>query len=249
MNIIDFFRQSSHILIGGHRGCGVDGYVENTIPAFEEGLRRGASYIELDLQMTKDDVIVVFHDMQLSNKTELTGYISDFTYEELRAVWPLETLENVLEWAKRKNTYLLLELKFVVMDMGEKIHRFPALFSDIVIRHGATDIILPFSAEHRVIRAIKNLAPAIRTGLIMGITPCDVVTLMKGSGAELCVSYVQQMDSDIIASLHAAGMVVSAGIQSDPYVIRRAGSLGCDLIESDFPDETAKILRNAGYNA
>lgn len=50
-----------HVLVGGHRGCACE-YFENTIPAMKEGIRRGADYLEIDLQLTKDGEIVVYHD-------------------------------------------------------------------------------------------------------------------------------------------------------------------------------------------
>ena len=44
-----------------HRGASSD-YPENTLLAFEEGIKCGASGIELDVHKTKDNKIVVIHD-------------------------------------------------------------------------------------------------------------------------------------------------------------------------------------------
>jgi len=48
-------------LIIGHRGSRVH-EVENTIPSFERAIQEGANGIELDLCMTKDNRIVIYHD-------------------------------------------------------------------------------------------------------------------------------------------------------------------------------------------
>jgi len=49
----------------GHRG--VRGLApENTLPAFDTALRIGVTTLELDLAMTKDDVLVVSHDRRLN---------------------------------------------------------------------------------------------------------------------------------------------------------------------------------------
>ena len=64
-----------HVLVGGHRGCACE-YFENTIPAMKEGIRRGADYLEIDLQLTKDGEIVVYHDTELSKKCRQRSMVS-----------------------------------------------------------------------------------------------------------------------------------------------------------------------------
>ena len=86
-------------LIGGHRGC-VCQYPENTIQAMEEGLRQGASYLEIDIQLTRDGIPVVYHDTDVSAKTGLPGYVHQYSYAELREHWPLETFEDVMNWGR-----------------------------------------------------------------------------------------------------------------------------------------------------
>jgi len=51
----------STVLNIGHRGA--SGYApEHTIPAYDLALEQGADYIEIDLQMTADGVLVAMHD-------------------------------------------------------------------------------------------------------------------------------------------------------------------------------------------
>lgn len=56
---------------------------ENTMSAFDMALQLKATGIELDLQKTKDGKIVIFHDNQIDNKSNKTGKIGDYTYQEL----------------------------------------------------------------------------------------------------------------------------------------------------------------------
>lgn len=53
------------IRVHGHRGSRGT-HPDNTIPAFKEAIDAGAMVIELDLQLTRDDVLVVFHEPVLS---------------------------------------------------------------------------------------------------------------------------------------------------------------------------------------
>jgi glycerophosphoryl diester phosphodiesterase len=59
----------STVLNIGHRGA--SGYApEHTIPAYDLALEQGADYIEIDLQMTKDGVLVALHDDTLDRTAD-----------------------------------------------------------------------------------------------------------------------------------------------------------------------------------
>jgi glycerophosphoryl diester phosphodiesterase len=67
--------------LGAHRGNSVD-YVENTLPAFESALNDdNYSFIEFDIQYTKDKVIVVHHDLSLIRLQGRGFKIRDLTYK------------------------------------------------------------------------------------------------------------------------------------------------------------------------
>lgn len=57
---------------------------ENTVPAFEEAVRRGAEMVELDTKYTKDGKIVILHDGTIDRTSDGTGRPSDYTFEEIR---------------------------------------------------------------------------------------------------------------------------------------------------------------------
>lgn len=67
----------------GHRGSSGTA-PENTLASFEIALEDGADMIELDVRMTKDFELVVFHDRNLRRTTNGKGHIWDATLEELQ---------------------------------------------------------------------------------------------------------------------------------------------------------------------
>ena len=70
--------------IWAHRGCSQN-YPENTITAISKALEvKGLTGIELDIQMTRDNEIVVIHDERVDRTTDGAGYVKDFTYSQLR---------------------------------------------------------------------------------------------------------------------------------------------------------------------
>ena len=68
-----------------HRGLfdNTNGIPENSIPAFEKAAENGFG-IETDVQMSKDGVLVVFHDDKLKRMTGAEGKLTDYTFDELR---------------------------------------------------------------------------------------------------------------------------------------------------------------------
>ena len=78
----------STVLNIGHRGA--SGYApEHTIPAYDLALEQGADYIEVDLQITKDGVLVAMHDDTLDRTARgpaenCTGLVSDKTLEQIK---------------------------------------------------------------------------------------------------------------------------------------------------------------------
>ncbi|TDM03924.1 glycerophosphodiester phosphodiesterase [Macrococcus carouselicus] len=66
-----------------HRG-GMKLAPENTMAAFKEAAHLEVDGFEIDIRVTKDDEIVVFHDAYVDRVSEGTGLISDLTLDELR---------------------------------------------------------------------------------------------------------------------------------------------------------------------
>ena len=75
---------------------------ENSLPAFAKAVESGFG-IEMDIQLTKDKIPVVFHDFTLRRACRTSGKVIDYTYEELknlelfRSQEHIPTLEEALE--------------------------------------------------------------------------------------------------------------------------------------------------------
>lgn len=112
-----------------HRGSSGT-HPENTLPAFAEAIRVGASAIELDVQLTKDQELIVIHDETLERTTDGKGYVGEKTLAELKKLnsgsWfderfsatKLPTLKEVVDLLTLRNYrgYLFIELKTDTFD-------------------------------------------------------------------------------------------------------------------------------------
>ena len=72
-----------HFVNYAHRGAS-EYAPENTMLSFYAGMFMGANGIETDVQMTKDGVLVLFHDDTIMRMTGAEGGVPDYTLEELR---------------------------------------------------------------------------------------------------------------------------------------------------------------------
>ncbi|WP_157014761.1 glycerophosphodiester phosphodiesterase family protein [Mesorhizobium xinjiangense] len=78
-----------HVMVVAHRGGGVaDGrgrFPENSSAAVEHAVSVGAEMVEIDLQRTRDGVLVVLHDQRLDRTTTCRGPVAEKTFAALAA--------------------------------------------------------------------------------------------------------------------------------------------------------------------
>lgn len=109
--------------IWAHRGCSMMN-PENTLLAFKKAAElEGITGIEFDVQLTKDNEIVVIHDERVDRTTDGTGYVQEYTLNELKQLsisgddeihripTLRETFELLAPYCKGKGLRLNIELK------------------------------------------------------------------------------------------------------------------------------------------
>ena len=110
------------VAVIAHRGASA--YApENTLVAFTRAVEMDADYFELDVTLSKDDEIIVIHDLSVDRTTNGTGKVRDLTLAELKqldagskkdasfAGEPLPTLEESLVLAKSEGIKVYIEIK------------------------------------------------------------------------------------------------------------------------------------------
>src|SRR5262249_22771887 len=68
-----------------HRGEHLH-HPENTMPAFEEAVRLGADYIEVDVRTTSDGKLVLSHDGTVDRCTSGKGEVAKMTFDQIQAL-------------------------------------------------------------------------------------------------------------------------------------------------------------------
>lgn len=142
--LYDFYRYRHNVpvIIQGHRGTIENGLPESCIASFEYVLEQTPAVFEIDPRLTKDSVIVVFHDSRLERTTNGQGKVIDYTWKELQELrlknakgelteHRIHTLAEVLEWAREK-TILILDKKDVPLSM----------IAAIICKHNANNYVI-----------------------------------------------------------------------------------------------------------
>ncbi|HET6584443.1 MAG TPA: glycerophosphodiester phosphodiesterase family protein [Nannocystaceae bacterium] len=225
--------------IVAHRGAsGVA--PENTMAAFAEALRAGADAIELDLQLTRDGVPVVYHDRTLA-KIGARGSIRTRTLAELRALdfgrWfaprftgeRIPTLADVIaRFADR------LELWLELKPDGEPPSRVRALVEAVVAEVRGRARVLCFDA--RVLRVVARVAPELARVRNIDVRPRDgeLARELAGAGA-LCLP-ARLVDAALARAVHARGCELFVYRCDTPRNLTRALRASVDGIIGDRPD-------------
>ena len=139
---------------GGKLGCPV-----NTLGAFQRAIRQGVHQIELDVRATADDVIVVAHDDQVTDKDH-TVRISESTFDQVRKLelvpcqgekqaQHIPTLEHALA--------IMPQNIWINVDMKNNEPRVAQLVAETVATaHRFNQVI--FATRHKAVPPVRQVA-------------------------------------------------------------------------------------------
>ena len=228
-------------ILGGHRGH-LSHIRENTIPNFEEVKKLNLSYIEIDVQLTKDQRAVIYHDTELSEKTDLSGMIREYTGQELRESFEICTLEEAVSWCRENSIGMALEIKLHPRTMWQDREVLAKEICAIIGRYDFYGQCFVFGKDYGMLSMIKNMNSRVYIGLIVPFVPEDPVKLMEKMRAVVYLNYADQLPENLVKELQEAGYWVDGSVVNSKEELRLAQELGVDLIESDHPEYILELL-------
>ncbi|WP_423364126.1 glycerophosphoryl diester phosphodiesterase membrane domain-containing protein [Mycoplasma sp. P36-A1] len=115
-----------------HRGISNKKGVENTIQSFNKAIKYKPDYVEIDIQLTKDDKFVVYHDKTLKGLTNKSTEVSSLTLEQLTNTTikqnnyktTISDFDSYLENANKHKQKLLIEFKLYDSDPKHFVNLF-----------------------------------------------------------------------------------------------------------------------------
>ena len=241
------FPSSQDFLIIAHRGA--SSYApENTIAAFDLALQMGASHLELDVHLTRDDHLVVIHDDTLDRTTNGAGPVADQVLAALQVLdagaWfgeafaeaRIPTLIDMLTRYQGR-AHLHIELK------GHTPH-LPQRTIDLVRAHGMALHVTFTSFQHTHLQTMRDYAPELPTGWLVGEISDAVIVQARALGcAQLCPR-ASLVTSGLVQRLHAEGFVVRAWGIANEALMCQVVEAGADGMTVNFPDKLLAYMAN-----
>ncbi|MFC4559484.1 glycerophosphodiester phosphodiesterase [Virgibacillus kekensis] len=241
-------QEQQQIINVAHRGASAHA-PENTMAAFQKAVEMKSDYIEIDVQMTEDEELVVIHDTTVDRTTNGTGAVGDLTLEEIRMLdagsWfseefageKIPTFEEVLD-AFRGKVGILIELKSPGLYPGIEEEVAETLKERNMDRANNEKIIIQ-SFNHESMKQSKALLPEIPHGVLAGTSWADVTDEQLAAFATYADYFNPNQN---IVTLELVNRVHVAGMQMMPYTSRsqeqadRLFHLGVDGIITDYPE-------------
>lgn len=236
MTLMRYLHQArgTTLVVGGHRGHRSD-VRENTIGNFRQVRNLGVPYIEIDVQLTADQQIVIFHDAELGDTTPLQGAVRDHTLETLRAHFEINTVDEVLAWAGACGMGIAFELKLYPMYTQTEQSVIAGKLTRAIREFACHDNCFVFGKDYRTLGEIRGLDKEIHIGIIAPGDPAQALPLMEELDAFLYLDFLSGLDKALVDKLHGAGYLVDGSVVDTREDLARALELGVDLIESNEP--------------
>lgn len=230
-----------------HRG-GAGDWPENSMEAFSQAVDLGFRYVETDVHVTADGVVIAFHDDHLDRVTDRTGLIAELPWSEVSAaridgIAPIPLLEDLLHtWPE------------IRINIDPKHDEVVEPLADLLQRVHALDrVCIGSFSDRRIERFRERFGESVCTS--MG--PRSVAKLRASSfglgrsrPADNCVQVpthagkVPLVDRRFLRRAHRLGVPVHVWTIDDPEEMSRLLNLGVDGIMTDRPAVLKQVLES-----
>lgn len=237
--------QKGRFYVIGHRGA-CSYMPENTYPSFDKTIELGSNGIETDVKVTRDGVLVLFHDNTMT-RFHLPGEISDHTYAELMDMdfggWfsPKFKGEHIVRFRDFLARYggrvhLSIEIKgrgFEDRLMAE-VEESGIATSDYMITSFYLDSLQKVKARNR----------EVLIGILLDECSENNIQLCLDNGFECICPFAEVIDKAGVESAHAKGLFVRAWGVGNTDLMKVAYDTGADGMTVNFPDKLIEYMNS-----
>jgi glycerophosphoryl diester phosphodiesterase len=249
------FREQGYKMVSAHRGGSYAFYPENCLETFKYVLEKTPAILEVDVEMSRDSVLLLMHDATLDRTTTGLGSVRDKRWGELRKLqlkdrngivtpYKIPKFEKVLDWAT-ENTILTVDVKEGVP--MEKVIR-------TIEQEDAEACVAIIVYDLESAKEVHAMNPELMISL--GLTSDQELKAFLESDipAENIIAFtgLELKPTEFYKKLHELGIpIITATFNtldlmgSNPDQMeyyRAAWSLGIDIIATDLPIEIGTYL-------
>ena len=220
------------------------------MPAFEAAVGLGYRYVETDVHVTADGVLVAFHDEHLDRVTDRSGAINELTWSEVSAARvdgrePIPLFEDILTtWPDLR------------VNIDPKHDRSVAPLIDVIKRTGSINRVCVGSfSDRRLARLRAELGPQLCTALgprgtarLLGASWRVPTGRLQSGCAQVPrrTKGIEIVTERFIGAAHARGLQVHVWTIDDADEMRELLDLGVDGIMTDRPSVLREVLEARG---
>ena len=232
------------VQITAHRGSSQSA-PENTIPALMAAVDELADYAEIDVQETRDGVLVLFHDGTLRRLSGDRRSIREMTYEELEEVdvggWFSEefvgtripTLLEALEFSRGR---LKLNIEIKYMGQGSEL---PEKVAACIEEAGFTEQCVVTSTSLSYLERVKEAAPDLYTGYIVSAA---YGSYYQNESVDFISILSSSLNQKLADAVHESGKEVHVWTVNQKSELERMKLLGADNVITDNPLLAREVL-------
>ncbi len=238
--------KDNSFIIYAHRGASA--YApENTRIAFKKAIELNANGIELDLQKTKDGKIVIFHDDYIDNKSNGTGKIEEYIYQELLKLdfgsWFNEEYyeEHIMLFEDFAKEFLNKELTFAI---ELKVLGIEKEVLEIINKYKVHNNIYITSFIYNALENVRKIDTDIKLSWLIEerINKDNIEKLLKINGSQICPKADLITKEDIqIANNNGLGVRLW-GVNNEE-IMEKVYKLNIEGMIVNFPDKLIQLLK------
>lgn len=254
--MLTLWPQQAGCLIIGHRGA--CGYApENTLVSFEEGIRRGADLLEMDVQLSKDNEVVVMHDTSVERTTNGEGHLRDLSWRKIKTLdaggWynpefsdeRVPHLSDVIsrfrnrKTARRHPVNLVVELKTVRGSGGSLADAVVALLH----QDHFLERVIVISFDAVALQEVRAAHKSLPIGLLYSDGADEArIEQALAMGAHALFPRKTCVTAKGVAAAHKAGLALGTWTANTKNETKRLLTCGADAIATNYPDRLRALL-------
>lgn len=250
---------AEHPIRFAHRGSRIL-WPENTWHAFDHAVEDlGYQYVETDVQVTADGVVLVFHDDTLERCTNGVGKVAEWRWEDLRH------LDAAYNFSPDGESFPLRGLGVGISRLEDTLGRYPDVFFNIDLKADGTewataDVVKKMDREDSVLigafsdRRIARFRRITKGRVATSAGPRDSLAMYAasrlGRGIPARADAYQlpyktkgvAADRRLIDAVHTAGKQIHLWTVNDRHEMEKFLDLGVDGIITDRPDLLNEVM-------
>lgn len=245
LTLREFVRNNERFIIA-HRGASGT-MIENTMPAFERAVDKGAKVLEVDIQVSKDKIPFAYHDanMERINLDIDTSKLYSYEISEINLNIEGEEkvfipkLDDILRFSKQNEVYLVIEIKtnddctFDKEDID--------VILDTVKSFGYSENCLFASFCVGVVQYIRSKDGGYNIASI-AMPDSTPIKLYEETKCDVYICSIEQLNESVVNECNKLGVFLGVYSADNEEQLETILKFGINAIVTNYPERISKLL-------